>query len=310
MEYITLENTDLKVSKIGLGMMRIGAKPYDEVEALLLEALNSGINFFDHADIYGNGKSEELFGQFLQNHPELREKMIVQTKCDIVTANHGGPRYDTSADYIKSCVEHSLQRLHTDYIDILLLHRPDPLWNPKDIAQVFNELKQEGKVRYFGVSNFSASKMASLQKQVNQPLLVNQIQLSIVHSSAIDRNVFFNMNDPHAINYDDGILDYCYDHNVLVQPWCPLQASWQHGCFIDNPIYPKLNEVLESLANQYQVSKSAISLAWLLKLPNLMQPIIGTTSVEHLKESLDCLKVNLTHQQWYDLYCAKGIQLP
>lgn len=307
MKTFNLTHTDLNVSEIALGCMRISSLSEDRLEELIRCALDLGINFFDHADIYG---TEPAFGQVLAKHPELRKQMIIQSKCDIVKQVNGGPRYDTTKDYIIGQAEQSIANLHCDYLDILLLHRPDPLMDPQEVAQAFQELHDRKLVRYFGVSNFPASKMRMLQKFIDQDLIVNQIQLSAVHALAIDESVFFNMTDDHAISRTDQILDYALENDLALQAWCPFQASWQDGTYLDNPKYPKLNAVLETLATKYQVTKSAIGAAWILRLPVKIQVIAGTTNPTHLKEIVDATKIELTCQEWYDIYTAQHHPLP
>lgn len=310
MEYFTIPNTDLKASRLALGCMRIGSKSVDEAEELIKATLKEGINFFDHSDIYGKGECEKLFGKILSINPELRKEMIIQTKCDIVPDYAGGKRYDTSKEYILNCVDKSLERLQCGYIDILLLHRMDALCDPKEVAETFNELHEKRKVHYFGVSNHSVSKMALLKKYMKQPLIINQMQLSIIHSYMFDADFYVNMADKEAIDRDNGMIDYCQLNDITIQPWCPLQASWEDGTFIDNPKYFRLNEVLKRLSDEYHVDKSAIALAWILRHPAIMQPIIGTTSIQHLKESCKAAGIRLTRQQWYDLYMAEGKVIP
>lgn len=306
MKYFVLPHTDLKVSRLALGCMRIADKSEDEVEKLILTALDYGINFFDHADIYGGGKSESLFGEVLKKHPELREKMIIQTKCGIVP----GKRYDFSKEHIINSVHQSLERLNVDYVDILLLHRPDALCDPKEVAEALNELYESGKVKYFGVSNHTPLQIQLLQKFVKYPIIINQLQLSIVHSVMIDSGLNMNMKENWAQDKDGGVLDYCRLNDITIQPWSVVQASWAEGTFLNNPDYQKLNDVMNDLANEYHVTKSAIAIAWLLRHPACMQPILGTTSCEHLKEMVQAIDVELTRQQWYDLYLASDKPLP
>ncbi len=306
MDYCKIENTDLKVSRISLGCMRIADKSVEEVEALVKEALELGINFFDHADIYGRGKSEQIFGEVLKRNPELRKEMIIQTKCGIVP----GKRYDFSKEHIINSVNESLERLNVEYVDVLLLHRPDALCDPKEVAEAFDELYQSGKVHYFGVSNHTPLQIELLKKYCKQPIVINQLQLSIVHSVMIDSGMNMNMKEAFAQDKDCGVLDYCRLNDILIQPWSSIQASWEEGTFIDNPDYQELNDVLDNLANKYEVTKTAIAIAWLLKHPAKMQPIVGTTSLVHLKEIAQACKVNLTRQEWYDLYLASGKPLP
>ena len=306
MKYFNLPHTDLKVSRIALGCMRIADKSVDEVDTLVQTALNEGINFFDHADIYGAGKSEAVFGKVLEKHPDWRKKMIIQTKCAIIP----GKRYDSSREHILSSVDHSLERLHTDYVDILLLHRPDALSDPREIAQTFDDLYKSGKVHYFGVSNYTPYQIQLIQKYSKQPIIINQLQLSIVHSVMIDSGMNANMKESWVQDKDGGVLDFCRLQDITIQPWSVLQASWAEGTFINNPDYQKLNDTLEQLSKQYHVTKNAIAIAWLLRHPAIMQPIIGTTSPVHVQELVKACDVELTRQEWYDLYLASEKPLP
>lgn len=306
MEYYRLPKTDLEVSKIALGCMRIASKTEEEVDQLVHVALEQGINFFDHADIYGAGKSEELFGQVLAKQPSLRDKMVIQTKCAI----RPGICYDFSRDYIISCVEDSLRRLQTDYVDVLLLHRPDALCDPKEVADTFDELHKSGKVKYFGVSNHTPLQMELLQKYSQYPLVANQLQLSIVHSVMVDSGLNMNMTGEYAVDRDGGVLDYCRLHDIMIQAWSVVQASWEDGTFINHPKYAKLNEEMEVLCEKYHTNKNAIALAWILRHPAGIQPILGTTSPVHLKESLEALDFRLTREEWYKLYLSAGKPLP
>ena len=306
MEYFQIAKTSLKASRLAIGCMRIADKSVEEVDELVTTALNAGINFFDHADIYGGGKSEAVFGEVLKKHPEYCEKMIIQTKCGIVP----GKRYDFSKEHILQSVQDSLNRLQTDHIDILLLHRPDALCDPQEVSEAFDELYESGKVKYFGVSNHTPLQIELLQKYVKYPLIINQLQLSIVHSVMIDSGMNMNMKEAWAQDKDGGVLDYCRLHDITIQPWSVVQASWEEGCFIDHPQYEKLNNVMNDLANEYHVTKSAIAIAWLLRHPACMQPIMGTTSPIHLKEMIQACDVHLTRQQWYDLYLASDKPLP
>lgn len=306
MKYFRLLHTDLEVSRIALGCMRIADKSVEEVEMLVKTAIDQGINFFDHADIYGGGKSEQVFGEVLKRNPELRDQMIIQTKCAIIP----GKRYDFSKEHIISSVEKSLKRLHTDHVEILLLHRPDALCDPKEVAEALDELYDRKMVRYFGVSNHTPLQIQLLQKYTKHPIIINQLQLSIVHSVMIDSGLNMNMKETWAQDKDGGVLDYCRLHDITIQPWSVVQASWAEGTFLDHPDYKELNDVMQSLADEYHVTKSAIAVAWLLRHPACMQPIVGTTSPTHLIESCQATEVELTRQQWYDLYLAGGKPLP
>lgn len=232
--------------------------------------------------------------------------MIIQTKCAIVP----GKRYDFSKKHIISSVEKSLKRLHTDHVEILLLHRPDALCDPKEVAEALDELYDRKMVRYFGVSNHTPLQIQLLQKYTKHPIIINQLQLSIVHSVMIDSGLNMNMKEAWAQDKDGGVLDYCRLHDITIQPWSVVQASWAEGTFLDHPDYKELNDVMQSLADEYHVTKSAIAVAWLLRHPACMQPIVGTTSPTHLIESCQATEVELTRQQWYDLYLAGGKPLP
>lgn len=306
MKYFRLPHTDLEVSRIALGCMRIADKSVEEVEKLVKTALDQGINFFDHADIYGGGQSEAVFGEVLKRNPDLREKMIIQTKCAIVP----GKRYDFSKEHIISSVEESLKRLQTDHVEILLLHRPDALCDPQEVAEAFDELYQKGMVKYFGVSNHTPLQIQLIQKYTKHPIIINQLQLSIVHSVMIDSGLNMNMKESWAQDKDGGVLDYCRLHDITIQPWSVVQASWEEGTFLNHPQYKKLNDVMQQLADEYHVTKSAIAIAWILRHPACMQPIIGTTSADHLIETCEACNITLTRQQWYDLYLASGKPLP
>jgi len=305
MDKIEIGRSGVFGSKIALGCMRISGMSNKALEELILAAVKNGINFFDHADIYGGGKSESLFGEVLANNPELREKILIQSKCGIRKGF-----YDLSYDHIIYSVNESLKRLKTDYLDFLLLHRPDTLMDPQEINAAFLQLKAENKVRHFGVSNMNPMQMELLKRHLEVPIEVNQIQFSIVHSGMIDVGFHVNMKHPLAVSYDESVLEYCRVNDITIQPWSALQASWEEGTFINNPNYQGLNDKLNELANKYQATPSAIALAWILRHPAKMQPIIGTTSIKHLQELSKAELINITRQEWYDLYKAVGKTMP
>lgn len=305
MKKINLGNSGLFASAIALGMMRISKLSLEEVEALVLKAVALGINFFDHADIYGGGKSESLFGEVLKRHPELRKQIIIQSKCGICKGY-----YDNSKEHILSSVDKSLTRLNCDYLDVLLIHRPDALMEAEEINEAFLELKKQGKVRYFGVSNMNSLQVEYLQRHLQEKIIINQLQFNVVHSGMIDSGINVNMKNSEATDFDGHILEYSRLNAITIQPWSVLQASWTEGTYIDNPLYPKLNEILDSLANKYQVDKAAIALAWILRHPANMQPIIGTTNITRLEKLIQASDINLTRQEWYQLYLASGHDLP
>lgn len=305
MKYIDILNSDLKVSQIALGCMRIAGKTPEQLEELLSKAMDLGINFFDHADIYGGGKSEEVFGEVLKRHPDWREKMVIQTKCGICKGY-----YDFSKKHIIESVNKSLERLQTDYVDVLLLHRPDALMDPKEVAEAFDELYENKKVKYFGVSNMTPYQIELIQKYTKHKLLFNQVQFNVVNAGMIDSGINANMTNPQSVDHDGGILDYCRIHDITIQPWSILQASWEKGTFLDHPDYQKLNDLLATLGEKYKVNKSTLSLAWILRHPASMQPIAGTTSPDHLEELCQAVDIELSREDWYALYLSVDRPLP
>lgn len=304
MKKITLYK-ELAASQVALGCMRIAGKSVDEVEDLIKTALDLGINFFDHADIYGGGQSEVLFGEVLKRNPDLRDQMIIQTKCGIRQGY-----YDFSKEHILGSVNASLERLHVDHVDILLLHRPDTLMEPEVVADAFDTLAKEGKVSYFGVSNMNPYQIELLQKYTDHPLLINQVQFNPVNATMIDSGFHVNMRDNEAVMRDGSLLEYARLHDITLQPWSIMQASWAEGCFLGNETYKELNKTLEKLADKYQVSPAAMNLAWILRHPAKMQPIAGTTSSEHLAELCKGADIEITREEWYEIYRSVGKMMP
>lgn len=305
MKQIKLGGTGPSVSEIALGCMRLCNLDQKSAEALLRTAMERGINFFDHADIYGKGRSESLFAAALGMPPSLREQMVLQTKCAI----HDG-MYDFSREHILKSVEGSLNRLQTDYIDILLLHRPDTLMEPDEVAEAFTALRLSGKVRYFGVSNQNAAQIALLQSALGEKLLVNQLQFSLAHTGLIDAGFNVNMKNEAGVVRDGGILEYCRLNGMTIQAWSPLQYGFFGGVFLDSPAYPELNHALEAIAREKQAAKSAVAISWILRHPARIQPVLGTTSIAHLQEMCRATDFTLTRAEWYALYRAAGNRLP
>ena len=306
MRYVDIKGTDIKASRIALGCMRISKKSVEEVEELVRTALDLGINFFDHADIYGAGASEKVFGEVLKRHPEWRKEMYIQSKCGIVP----GVCYDFSQDHILKSVEQSLENLNTDYLDVLLLHRPDVLMDPAEVARTFDILHASGKVRYFGVSNMNPMQIRLIKKFCHQPIVINQVQFNLVNAGIMDSGINVNMKNPESIDDDGSLLEYCYLHDITIQPWSILQASWGEGTFINHPDYQALNDKLEEIGKKYDLDKVAMSVAWILRHPSRMQPIAGTTSPEHLKALAKAGDVKISREDFYALYKAGGKKLP
>lgn len=304
MKYYKLSN-GMEISAIALGCMRMYDMSSHEVEGLVEAALNNGINFFDHADIYGGGTCEAVFGKVLKRRPEWRKQMIIQTKCGICNGY-----YDLSYEHIIESVNASLERLHTDYIDILLLHRPDALMNNREIAKAFNELFESGKVHCFGVSNMNPSQIEYIQKECRYPILFNQLQFNVVNAGMIDAGINVNMNNAASINHDSDVLNYCMNHGITIQPWSILQASWEKGTYLNNPEYSELNTKLSELAKKYNVTPATIAVSWILRHPARMQPIAGTTNKDHLNELCKATSFELSRQEWYDLYRSVNRMLP
>ena len=305
MKYIKVPGTNMSASEISLGCMRIASMEKAEISTLLNTAIDEGINFFDHADVYGGGKSEEKFAEALGMNPSLREKMIIQTKCGIRKGY-----FDFSKEHILEAVDGSLKRLQTDYIDVLLLHRPDALVEPEEVAEAFDILESSGKVKYFGVSNQKPMQIELLTKSVKQKIHFNQLQLSITNTGMIDAGINVNMQINRSVDRDGSILDYCRLKDIIIQPWSPFQYGFFEGVFLDNPKFPELNEKINAIAADKGVTNTAIAVAWLLRHPAHMQPILGTTNAQRVKDSCQASGVTLSREEWYQIYLAAGNQLP
>lgn len=296
----------LSVSEIALGCWRDAQLgDINQVDALISRAVELGINFFDHADIYEDGASEEVFGQVLARHPGLREKIYIQTKCGI--REHF---FDFSTEHILRAVDGSLKRLGADYIDVLLLHRPDVLVDPEEVAAAFDKLHAAGKVRYFGVSNQTPMYMALLQKYLHQPLIANQLQFSVTNTGMIDFQLNMNTGVPAAINRNGEALEYCRLKDITVQAWSPFQYGEMEGVFIGSEKYPQLNRTLAQIGERYGVSASAIAISWILRHPAKIQPVVGTTKPARLEDICTASGVKLTKQEWYEIYRSAGNLVP
>ncbi|HEV1734067.1 TPA: aldo/keto reductase family oxidoreductase [Streptococcus pneumoniae] len=308
MRYITLGQDDKELSEIVLGMMRIKDKSVKEVEELVETALSVGINAFDLADIYGRGRCEELLGLVLKNRQDLREKMWIQSKCGIRIEEF--TYFDFSKDYIIKSVDGILQRLKIDHLDSLLLHRPDALMESDQVAEAFDLLYKQGKVRDFGVSNQNPMMMELLKKDVKQPLAVNQLQLSAAFTPGFESAFHVNMEDSQAAMRDGSIFEYCKLHDVVIQAWSVLQFGYFKGNFVGNEKFQALNQVLDRLAIKYGVTSSTIAISWILRYPAKMQAVVGTTNPKHLREVSRAANFSLTRKEWYEIYLAAGNNLP
>jgi predicted oxidoreductase len=324
MKTYRLAHTDLEVSRIAYGCMALGGSwdgaPYSDDEVkhairLITAAVEAGINFFDHADIYARGKSERIFGEVLRAVPGLRKRIVIQSKCGIRfadTPEAGTPgRYDFSSEHIRASVDASLTRLGIEQLDILLLHRPDPLMEPTEVAEAFSALHRAGKVRYFGVSNFSASQIALLQRSVDQTLVVNQLEISLLHHHLISEGIGVNQT-----GYDyaatTGTLDYCRLHDIRVQAWTPVARGKIINPPADAPENVKaVAAKIQALAAQLGTTREAIALAWLLRHPAGIQPVVGTAKVDRLLDSCNSDTIELSRESWYGLLeAARGLPVP
>jgi len=300
-----LGSSHLEVPVLAVGCMRINKIERSEAERFVQTALEEGANFFDHADIYGHGECEEIFADAIHMNDDIREKIILQSKCGIRKG-----MFDFSKEHILESVDGILKRLRTDYLDVLLLHRPDALVEPEEVSEAFSILERSGKVLHFGVSNHNPIQIQLLQKFVKQPLVANQLQLSITNSTMITSGLNVNMENEAAVNRDGSVLDFCRLNDITIQPWSPFQYGFFEGVFLGNDKFPELNKKLDEIAAKYKVSNTTIAIAWILRHPANMQPIIGTMNTDRLKDCCQAANINLTREEWYSIYLSAGNILP
>ena len=305
MKTINIGGSGLHSSAIALGCMRIADLGTAGLTELVNECLDVGIDFFDHADIYGGGSCEELFGEVLAAEPSLREQMVIQSKCGIRNGF-----FDFSKEHILDSVDKILKRLQTEYLDILLLHRPDTLMEPDEVAEAFDTLEQSSKVRHFGVSNMNPAQIDLLQSSLRQKLVANQLQFSLAHTGMIDNGLCVNMKWEQGIDRDGSILEYCRKENITIQAWSVLQYGFFDGVFLGSEKYPELNSVLERIAGENGVSPAAVAMAFILRHPAKMQAIVGSTNKERVAAMAKGADMSLSRAEWYELYMAAGNQLP
>lgn len=305
MRTMKLGTSNLEVPVVAVGCMRINSLSKAEAERFVQTALEEGANFFDHADIYGGGTCEEIFAEAVHMNADVREKIILQSKCGIRKG-----MFDFSKEHILEAVDGSLKRLKTDYLDVLLLHRPDALVEPEEVAEAFDILERSGKVRHFGVSNQNPMQIQLLKKFVKQPIVANQLQLSITNATMISSGLNVNMENDAAVNRDGGVLDFCRLHDITIQPWSPFQYGFFEGVFLGSDKFPELNRKIDEIAAKYGVSNTTIALAWLLRHPARMQPVTGTMNIGRLKDCIKASEVHLTREEWYEIFRAAGNVLP
>ena len=308
MKMINVVNGPQNASAIILGCMRMPALSVEQAAAMIRTAAEEGVNFFDHATCYGRGEAETRFGDAFPLTGLKREDVYIQSKCGLYFDRK---EFSWSKADILDSADGILRRLKTEYLDALLLHRPDLLFDPEEVAEAFDELHRAGKVRHFGVSNVTPGQLELLKKYVKQPLVFNQLQFSLEQSQLIDNGLYLNnLTTERSVVRDNGVLDYCRLHDITVQAWSPLQFGMFKGCFVDHPDFPELNKALGEIGEQYGVSKTAVAIAWILRHPAKMQAIAGTMNPDHLRDICAAAGVTLTHQEWYQLYLASGKFLP
>ena len=305
MKYLPFGSEGRMVSVIGAGVMRIAGMNVSEADTFVRAAMDNGITFFDHADIYGGGQSERIFGEVLAKDATLRDKMFLQSKCGIRQG-----MFDFSKEHILEAVEGILSRLGTDHLDSLLLHRPDALMEPEEVGEAFDTLFHSGKVRNFGVSNMNPMQMELLKTGLSFPIAADQVQMSIAHTPMLNFGFNTNMTNDAGVNRDGGLLEYCRLHQIIVQTWSPLQKGFFGGTFLGDPDYAELNQVLEELAAKYNVNPDSVAYAWLLRYPAKMQVITGTTNPARLASAAKAADFTLTREEWYRIYLAAGNRLP
>lgn len=317
MKSVKIGGTSWAPSNVALGIMRMGTLAVDDCTKAIQAAHEAGINFFDSADIYGNdpelgrGSSEIHFGQALKQSGLSREDFYFQSKGGLYSNRENRiTRYDSSKDHLIKSVDGILKRTGVGYLDSFVIHRPDALMDPEEIAEAFDELQASGKVRHFGVSNFNPAQVELLQSALSQRLLVDQVQFGLKHTGMVDFGFHTNMTDAGAVNHDGGLIEYCRLHRLTIQTWSPFQYGTFAGTFINNELFPELNAELAKLAAKYQVTKNAIALAWILRHPAHMQVLVGTMNPAHIAASAAGSDIKLTKQEWYDLYLAAGNELP
>lgn len=308
MKQVQIGSSGVSASALIQGCMRIGELSIPDMERLIQTDLENGINFFDHADCYQNGQCEERFGRVLAANPHLREKIVLQSKCGIFT----DPLYyfDFSKKHIIEAVEGSLKRLHTDYLDFLLLHRPDALMEPEEVAAAFDELQSAGKVRYFGVSNQKPLQVELLKTKVRQPLTVNQLQFGPAHTCMVDTGFAVNTKFSESVDHDGSALEYSRINQMTIQCWSPFQYGMIEGVFFTNSKYAALCQKLEEIGSKHGISASAAAIAWILRHPANMQAIVGSVNTERITDIADAGDIELSRLEWYDIYQAAGNTIP
>lgn len=310
MDRIKLGGSELEASRIVLGCMRISEMETNALARHISTAIDCGINLFDHADIYGSGECERKFGRLLATELN-REDILIQSKCGIRQgAAEGIQYYDLSETYIVESVDGILERLGTEYLDLLMLHRPDALMDPEEISAAFDQLHAAGKVRHFGLSNFNATQFDFVQKYTDHKLITNQVQFGPAASHMINRGIQANTPFDGAADKDGGLLEQSRRDNVTLQAWSPFHYGYFEGIIMDDPKFKVFNEVLEDIGQSHGISKNAVVVAWILRHPANMQTIVGTTDTTRLESIAQAAEIKLTREEWYHIYTAAGNMVP
>ncbi len=305
MKKVKIGSSNLTASAIIIGCMRLKTLQPQEIAAIISKGLEYGVNYFDHADIYGAGMSEELFAKAVEIAGVTRDKLILQSKCGIRPGI-----YDFSKKHILNSVDGILKRLNTDYLDTLLLHRPDTLVEPDEVNEAFETLFKAGKVREFGVSNHNHMQIELLKTKIERPLVINQMQFGPAHTGMLDAGFNVNTRCEGAIDRDGLILDYCRVNNITIQTWSPLQFGMFEGIFYGSDKYKELTDKLESIAQEKKTTKTAVVTAWILHHPANMQVITGSTKFERILEMINGSDIKISRDEWYEIYRSAGNMLP
>lgn len=295
-----------EVSRLACGLWRIHQLDVEKGRRFISYAMERGVNFFDIAAVYGWGAAEERLGEILRVDPSIRDKILIQTKCGNIATTDGMRYYDFSKEHIITSVEESLTRIRTDHLDVLLLHRPDALFEPSEVAEAFYALHKSGKVRWFGVSNQNPLQIELLSQNLDMPILINQMQFGLAHAGMISRNFLVNTDAYARTDCDDDVMDYCRLRGITVQAWSPLQYGDSAGTFLNNTDFPLINQALAQMGEKYGVDASAIAIAWILRHPAGIMPLLGTLNEKHLDDALAAVNVELSRVDWYRLFVAAG----
>lgn len=308
MRTMKLGCSDLEAPVIAVGCMRLKTLALPDADRFIKTAIDNGANFFDHADVYSSGECESLFAEAVGMNSSVREKVMLQSKCGIIK---GEPKvYDFSKEHILSSVDGSLKRLKTDYLDVLLLHRPDALMEPEEVAEAFDVLQNSGKVRHFGVSNHNPLQIQLLRKAVKQPIVANQLQLGPAFTPMLSAGLHVNMLEDASVNRDGSVLDFCRLHDITIQPWSPFQFGMLEGVFLGSDKFPQLNATIDAIGAKYGVAATTITMAWLLRHPARLMPIAGTMNAGRLLDCIKAVNIALTRKEWYAIYMAAGNSMP